>query len=182
MKKILLIISLFFSGIFWVSAAQEIFINPDISFLNQPNLASWVTQDRYISSNAASREQFCRQAWGTYFSHTTVSATFATVATYNQNNDEWRTQDFAINRIWDITCDFPDSNWWWGTPSSNTDITTRDYLEIVVFKEWNYYINQDTFSYLIVLILLAILLMKTLIKLFVWPFLFFLWNQRLWKK
>lgn len=60
-------------------------------------------------------------------------------------------------------------------------LTTRDHLEIFTIKDNSFYINQDTFSYLFILILVWVLLMKSLIK--ISQFFFNIWfSITTWKK
>jgi len=79
-----------------------------------------------------------------------------------------------LTTSWSLDLNF---SWTW--------ILTRDHLELLKIKDNSFYVNQDTFSYLLVLVVVWVLLMKTLIKIFI--VFFMVWFKlvnwvKLWKK
>ena len=74
----------------------------------------------------------------------------------------------------------------WISASYSWATDTRDFLQLFVYTDWETLINQDTFSYLLVIVIVWILLIKTLIKIFsfffIFGFTFTSWEKRAWKR
>ncbi len=66
--------------------------------------------------------------------------------------------DLLVNLSWaTLSLGGITSSWSWS-------IDNRDYLQLIAVKDWELYINQDTFLYIFIISIIGFLLIKTLIK------------------
>lgn len=153
-------------------------LDPDYWFIqNNAQDDATVFSTYLISWDLESATRFCVDYGGTYVNHDTQSYT-QEVAYYSGSlwsSKLWTTISDAI------TCDIQ-----YATNGYDWDTTTREYMQLWVYKDWEYIVNLDSFLFVLIISFVALLLIKTLINIakyaFVWGVYLSSWEKILWKK
>lgn len=200
MKKIIMMIFIFLWFINIANAELVTYTNPtlnDMIYLENLQNQWLITNDSHkdlpLQSNDSVANSFCLyQTWYLVSYDSWYYSNFPWTTTNN-----WETLNLGFNPFrvfWsqysyidEIICDIPAEkiDFWWIANNYDWEINNWDYLQLIVFKDWELLINQDVFSYLILIWLLGALLSTTLVFIVIWWFKlwFYLSSWKvLWKK